>query len=167
VRTEAGRLDAAGLRAAVVVSRFNSFITERLLAGALDTLVRMGAEKDDLAVHWVPGAMEIPALARTLARSGEHDAVVCLGAVIRGGTAHYDHVCLAAVGGVAEVALEAEASGVVVTSGIVTTESLEQAIDRAGGKAGNKGADAAAAAAELVDLRRRIGHGRPAAKGPR
>jgi 6,7-dimethyl-8-ribityllumazine synthase len=155
------------MRFALVVSRFNSFITERLLGGATDALLRMGAAEGDLAVHWVPGAMEIPALARSLARAAEHDAIVCLGCVIRGSTAHYDHVCLAAVGGVAEVALEAEERGVVVTSGIVTTENLEQAIERAGAKAGNKGADAAAAAAELVDLRRQIGRGRAALPVPR
>jgi 6,7-dimethyl-8-ribityllumazine synthase len=155
------------MRFALVVSRFNSFVTERLLGGATDVLLRMGAAEGDLAVHWVPGAMEIPALARSLARAAEHDAIVCLGCVIRGSTAHYDHVCLAAVGGVAEVALEAEERGVVVTSGIVTTENLEQAIERAGCKAGNKGADAAAAAAELVDLRRQIGRGRAAPPAPR
>jgi len=167
VTSVAGRLDAGGMRFALVVSRFNRFITDRLLEGAIDTLRRMGASEGDLTVLWVPGAMEIPALARTLARAAEHDAVVCLGAVIRGATPHFDHVCIAAVGGAAEVALEAEERGVVLTAGILTTENLEQAIERAGSKSGNKGSDAAMAAVEMVDLRRQLGRARPADGAPR
>lgn len=162
----AGRLDASGMRFALIVSRFNRFITDRLLEGALDTLRRMGASEGDLTVLWVPGAMEIPALARTVSRTAEHDAVVCLAAVIRGATPHFDHVSLAAVGGTAEVALEAEERGVVVTAAILTTESLEHAIERAGSKSGNKGSDAAMAAVELVDLRRQLGRARPAPGAP-
>ena len=152
----AGNLRAVGMRFALVASRFNSFITDKLVGGAVDVLRRMGAAEDDVTVLWVPGALEIPALARTVARSGRHDAVVCLGAVIRGSTPHFDHVSTAAISGAAQVALEAEPQGVVVTVAILTTENLEQAIERAGSKAGNKGADAAVAAVELVDLRRQL-----------
>jgi 6,7-dimethyl-8-ribityllumazine synthase len=153
----AGGLRADGMRFALVVSRFNEFITARLRDGAAGALRRLGAAESDVVVIEVPGALEIPAIAHAAVRSGRHDAVVCLGAVIRGDTTHYDHVSVAAVSGAAQVALEAAETGVVVTVGILTTENLEQAIGRAGGKAGNKGAEAAMAAVELVDLRRRLG----------
>jgi len=156
VTTIAGKLRADGMRFALVASRFNSFITDKLVQGAVDVLQRVGAAAEDVTVVWVPGALEIPATARTLARSGRHDAVVCLGAVIRGSTTHFDHVSTAALSGAAQVALEAESQGVVVTVAILTTENLEQAIERAGSKSGNKGADAALAAVELVDLRRQL-----------
>jgi len=153
----AGRLRADDFRVALIVSRFNSFITDRLLDGALDVLSRMGAPEENLTVVHVPGAMEIPPLAAELARSGKHDAVVCLGAVIRGATTHFDHVSMASVGGASQVALEAVEHGVAVTVGIITTENLEQAIERAGSKAGNKGAEAATAAIEVADLLRQLG----------
>ena len=144
-----GRLDAAGLRFGIVVSRFNTFITERLLEGALDTLRRHGADDEAITVVRVPGAFEIPLAARRLAATGDHDAVICLGAVIRGATPHFDHVAAEVTKGIAAVGLERDLP---ITYGILTTDTLEQAIERAGTKAGNKGADAAATAIEMADL---------------
>jgi len=144
-----GVLDASGHKFALVVGRFNSFITEHLLEGALDALSRHGAGDDDLSVYWVPGAWEIPVLVQRLARSGNFDAVIALGAVIRGGTPHFDYVAGEVSKGVAHVGLE---TGVPVSMGVLTTDSVEQAIDRAGTKAGNKGAEAAMAAVEMVNL---------------
>ncbi|MGO9619825.1 MAG: 6,7-dimethyl-8-ribityllumazine synthase [Desulfobaccales bacterium] len=149
MRTVEGKLNGAGLKFALVVSRFNSFITERLLEGALDCLRRQGVAEDDLMVVRVPGAWEIPLVAKRLAASKAHDAVVCLAAVIRGSTPHFDYVAGEVSKGIAQVALE---SGVPISFGILTTETLEQAIERAGSKAGNKGFSAAEAAIEMANL---------------
>ena len=144
-----GELSASGKKFAIVISRFNEFITGKLLDGALDCLTRHGAADGDIDVYWVPGAFEIPAVARKVARAGRHNAVVCLGAVIRGQTPHFDYIAAEVSKGVALVAFE---SDVPVTFGVLTTDTIEQAIERAGTKAGNKGADAALAAIELADL---------------
>ncbi|HTD77681.1 MAG TPA: 6,7-dimethyl-8-ribityllumazine synthase [Chloroflexota bacterium] len=151
--TYEGRLDAAGLRVAVVVSRFNELITRQLLEGARDGLRRHGADEEMLSVVWVPGAFEIPPVAQRLARSGAFDAVVCLGAVIRGATPHFDHVANQTAAGIARAAQE---TGVPVIFGILTTDTIEQAIERAGTKAGNKGFDAAVAAIEMANLLRQL-----------
>ena len=148
-RVVVGALDGRGLRVAIVVSRFNDFISERLLHGALDCLVRHGVVDGDLTVVHVPGALEIPVTARRLALSKRYDAIICLGSVIRGETSHYDQVCAEVARGVAAAALE---SGKPVTFGVLTTETLHQAIERAGAKGGNKGWDAALAAIEMVSL---------------
>ena len=146
-----GSLAGGGLRIAIVASRFNDLITRRLLDGALDTLRRSGVHDDDVDVAWVPGAVEIPVAAGRLAASGRYDAVVTLGAVIRGATSHYDHVCSMVASGVARVALDADLP---VIFGVLTTDTVEQAIERAGTKAGNKGAEAAQAAIEMATLLR-------------
>jgi len=148
-----GKLDASGWRFALLAARFNNFIVERLVAGARDALVRLGAAPSDIVVVRVPGAFEIPPVARRLAASGRHDAVICLGAVIRGDTPHFDYVAGESARGVAEAAREAT---VPVIYGILTTDSVDQAVDRAGAKAGNKGAEAALAAVEMVNLYRAI-----------
>lgn len=148
-----GKLDAADASYAIVVSRFNSFVTESLLNGALDALGRHGADMDRVSVAWCPGAFEIPLVARRMAASGAYDAVICLGAVIRGATSHYDLVCREAAGGVARASMETD---VPILFGVITTDTIEQAIERAGTKSGNKGADAAAAAIEMVNLLRQI-----------
>ena len=153
MRVVEGQLDGKGLRIALVVSRFNDFISERLLAGALDCLRRHGVPDKDLTVARVPGALEIPVTARRLALSRRFEAVICLGCVIRGETVHYDQVCAEVARGVAAVALEA---GLPVTFGVLTTETLHQAIERAGAKGGNKGWDAALAALEMVSLFRSL-----------
>jgi 6,7-dimethyl-8-ribityllumazine synthase len=137
-----------------VVSRFNGFITESLLAGALDTLRRHGADMDAVTVAWCPGAFEAPLVVKRLAASGRFDAVICLGAVIRGATTHFDFVAGQAAAGIARVALETDTP---VLFGVITTETIEQAIERAGTKAGNKGAEAAAAAIEMVNVLRKCG----------
>ncbi len=149
-----GRLDASGLRFGIVVSRFNTFISERLLEGALDALRRHGADDDAITVVRVPGAFEIPLTAQRLAATGDHDALICLGAVIRGATPHFDHVAAEVTKGIAAVGL---ARDLPIAYGILTTDTLEQAIERAGTKAGNKGADAAVTAIEMADLFRGIG----------
>ncbi len=148
-----GSLVGDGLRIAIVASRFNDLITRRLLDGALDTLRRSGVADADVAVAWVPGAVEIPVAAGRLAASGRYDAVVTLGAVIRGATSHYDHVCSMVASGVARVALDADLP---VVFGVLTTDTIEQAIERAGTKAGNKGADAAQTAIEMATLLRAL-----------
>lgn len=144
-----GQLTANGQRFAIVVSRFNEFITSRLLAGALDALQRHGCKDDDVTVVYVPGAFEIPFIAKRMAESKTYSAVVCLGCVIRGQTPHFDYVAGEAAKGIAQVAL---ATGVPTVYGVLTTDTLEQAIDRAGAKAGNKGYDAALNAIELANL---------------
>jgi 6,7-dimethyl-8-ribityllumazine synthase len=149
----AGDLDGRGLRVAVVCGRFNDLITERLLAGCRDGLVRHGAGDDDITVVWVPGSFEIPLAAQQAARSGRYDAVVCLGAVIRGATDHYEHVAGQAAAGIARAGME---TGVPVIFGVLTTDTIEQAIERAGTKAGNKGYDAAVAAIETVNVLRQL-----------
>jgi len=145
----AGKLVADGLRFGIVVSRFNSFISEKLLEGALDSLSRSGVADDLIDVARVPGAFEIPLMAKKMAKSGRYDAVICLGAVIRGATPHFDVVVNEVSKGVAQVALD---SGLPVLFGVLTTDSIEQAIERAGTKAGNKGAEVALAAIEMVNL---------------
>lgn len=146
-----GQLSATGLKIGMVVSRFNDFITRRLLEGAEDALLRHGASSEAITVAWVPGAVEIPLVAKRLAASGNYDAIICLGAVIRGSTSHYDHVCSMVASGVAAAALE---TGVPVIFGVLTTDTIEQAIERAGTKAGNKGFEAALSAIEMANLLR-------------
>src|SRR6476659_4912351 len=149
-----GKLDVAGLRIGVVCARFNDLITERLLAGARDGLVRHGVDEDAITVAWVPGSFEIPLVARTMAASGRFDAVICLGAVIRGATGHYEQVANQCAAGIARAALD---SGVPVIFGVLTTETIEQAIERAGTKAGNKGFEAALGAIETVRVLQHLG----------
>ncbi|MBI5018353.1 MAG: 6,7-dimethyl-8-ribityllumazine synthase [Deltaproteobacteria bacterium] len=146
-----GKLTSQGLRIAMIASRFNSFVTDRLVEGAIDAISRTGGDPDAVRVYKVPGAFEIPLVAKKLALSGRFDAVVCLGAVIRGSTPHFDYVASEVAKGVAQVSLEA---GIPVSFGVLTTDTLEQAIDRAGAKAGNKGWDAAMAAVETANLLR-------------
>ena len=148
-----GQLSASGLRFAIVVSRFNSFITERLLAGAMDALTRTGANPDQIDVIKVPGSWEVPLVAGEAARSKRYDAVICLSAVIRGETPHFDYVAAEAAKGIAQVASQ---TGVPVAFGVLTTNTLEQAIDRAGAKGGNKGFDAAMTAVEMANLLRTL-----------
>ena len=144
-----GKLDASGFRFGIVVSRFNSFISERLVEGALDALVRHGADADHVQLVRVPGAYEIPMTAKKMAATGRYDAIICLGAVIRGATPHFDYVSAEVSKGIAAVSLD---SGIPVAFGVLTTDNLEQAIERAGSKAGNKGFDAAVSAIEMVNL---------------
>ena len=154
--TYEGRLDAKGLRIALLASRFNETITKSLLEGALSALRRHGLDDASITVAWVPGAFELPVAAKCLAVSGDFDAVVCLGAVIRGATSHYDYVCGQAAAGIARVALD---TGVPVIFGVLTTDTIEQAIERSGTKAGNKGFDSAVAAIEMADLLRQLPKG--------
>ena len=144
-----GKVVSEGIKVGIVASRFNEFITAKLLSGAMDSLVRHDVAETDIDVAWVPGAFEIPVVASKMAKSGKYDAVVCVGAVIRGDTSHYDYVCNEVSKGVAQVGL---ATGVPVIFGVVTTENIEQAIARAGSKAGNKGYDCALSAIEMVNL---------------
>ena len=144
-----GKLDAKGLRVGLLVSRFNSFIGDRLVEGAIDALFRHNAEKEDINIVRVPGAYEIPPAAKQMAESGRYDAIVCLGAVIRGATPHFDYVSAEVSKGVATVSMD---SGIPVAFGVLTTDTIEQAIERAGSKAGNKGFDAAMAAVEMANL---------------
>jgi len=148
-----GALRGDGLRLAVVCSRFNELVTDRLLAGALDGLIRHGVDPASVTVAWVPGAFEVPLAAAQLAASGEVDAVICVGAVIRGDTGHYEHVAGQCAAGVQRAQLD---TGVPVVFGVLTTETTEQALERAGGKGGNKGFEAATAAIEMVDLLRQL-----------
>lgn len=144
-----GVYDGEGLKIAIVASRFNEFITNKLVGGAEDCLIRHGVRDDDITLAWVPGAYEIPMIAKKLARSGKYDAVICLGAVIRGATSHYDYVCAEVSKGIAQAGME---TGVPVLFGVLTTDTIEQAIERAGTKAGNKGTDCAMGALEMVNL---------------
>ncbi len=148
-----GKLNGAGLRVALVCGRFNDLITTRLVAGARDGLVRHGVDPSSISEAWVPGAFELPLVARRLAGSGEFDAVVCLGAVIRGATGHYEHVAGQCAAGIQRAQLD---TGIPVIFGVLTTDTIEQAIERAGSKAGNKGYDAAVAAIEMADLLRQL-----------
>ena len=150
-----GHLDARGLKFAIVVSRFNSFITERLLTGALDALARSGAAEADIEIVRVPGSWEMPVTVSAIAAQKRHDAVICLGTVIRGETPHFDYVAGEAAKGIAQASM---AHGMPVAFGVLTTQSLDQAIDRAGAKNGNKGFDAAMTAIEMASLLRRLGH---------
>jgi len=148
-----GRLNAEGLKFAIIVSRFNDFISQRLLEGAIDALVRHGADPKDISVFKVPGAFEIPLMAKKLARTKAYNAIIATGAVIRGATPHFEYVASEVAKGIALVSLETE---VPVAFGVLTTDNLEQAIERAGSKAGNKGADAAMAAIEMANLLKEI-----------
>ena len=153
MKTFEGTLVAHGMKVGIVAARFNEFITSKLLSGAMDGLLRHEVREEDIHVAWVPGAFEIPVIASKMARSGKYDAVICLGAVIRGSTSHYDYVCNEVSKGVASVSLE---TGVPVMFGVLTTENIEQAIERAGTTAGNKGYDCAQGDVEMVNLIREI-----------
>jgi len=144
-----GNLIGSGKRFGIAVSRFNDFITRQLLAGCLDFLERHGVSDGDITVAWVPGSFELPLAANRMAKSGKYDAVICLGTLIRGQTPHFDYIAAEATKGIAHVSLD---SGVPVAYGVITADTLEQAVDRAGTKAGNKGADAAASAIEMANL---------------
>jgi 6,7-dimethyl-8-ribityllumazine synthase len=144
-----GKLLGEGKKFALITSRFNDFITDKLVSGALDALIRSGVDDDDIDLLKVPGAFEIPLVAKKAVATGKYDAVVCLGAVIRGSTSHYDYVCAEASKGIAQVSME---SGIPVIFGIITTDTIEQAIERAGTKAGNKGWNAAISAVEMANL---------------
>lgn len=148
-----GNLNAAGLKFAIVVSRFNGFVTDRLLAGALDALERSGASPADIDVIRIPGAWEFPVTVRALSERKRHDAIVCLGAVIKGDTPHFDYVAGESARGISQAAFD---TGVPIANGILTTNTVEQAIDRAGLKSGNKGADAAMTAIEMANLLRKL-----------
>ena len=149
-----GSLIGTGIKIAIVVSRFNEFITSKLLGGALDTLERHGVSLDDIEVVWVPGSFEIPIAADKMASSRKYDAVICLGALIRGSTPHFDYIAAEASKGIAQVGLK---TGVPTIFGVITTENIEQAIERAGTKVGNKGSDAAMTAIEMVNLFKQLG----------
>lgn len=149
IKTNEGKLIASGLKFGIVIGRFNEFISSKLLGGAIDGLVRHGADEADIEVSWVPGAFEIPLIAQKMANTKKHDAVICIGAVIRGSTPHFDYVANEVAKGIAKVSLD---TGMPVTFGVLTTDTIEQAIERAGTKAGNKGYDAAVTAIETANL---------------
>ncbi|QNG61373.1 6,7-dimethyl-8-ribityllumazine synthase [Bacillus sp. PAMC26568] len=149
MKTYEGNLVGSGLKVAIIVGRFNEFITSKLLSGAVDALKRHGVEDDNVELAWVPGAFEIPLVAKKMASTNNYDAVITLGTVIRGSTTHYDYVCNEAAKGVSQASIS---TGVPVIFGVLTTESIEQAIERAGTKAGNKGYEAAVAAIEMANL---------------
>ena len=151
-----GKLLAQGMRFGIVISRFNELITKSLLEGALDGLERHGANTNHITIAWVPGAFEIPVAAKQMVESGNYDAIICLGAIIRGATAHFEHVATPCAAGIAQLALE---SGLPVIFGVLTTESIEQAIERAGTKAGNKGYEAAQTAIEMISLMQQLEQG--------
>ena len=148
-----GKVVAGGIKIGIVASRFNEFIVSKLVGGAVDGLVRHDVKDEDITVAWVPGAFEIPLAAKKMAESGKYDAVICLGTVIRGETSHYDYVCAEVSKGIASVSLEA---GIPVMFGILTTDTIEQAVTRAGTKAGNKGYDCALGAIEMVNLMKQL-----------
>ncbi len=149
MKTVEGKITGKGLKVAIVVSRFNEFVTGKLLDGAVDCLNRHDCNEENITVVWVPGAFEIPMVAKKLAMSQKYDAVICLGAVIRGATPHFDYVCAECAKGIAQVGME---SFVPVIFGVLTTENIQQAVERAGSKSGNKGVDAAMAAMEMASL---------------
>ncbi len=153
MRTLEGNIVAKEARIGIVAARVNEFITSKLLGGALDGLKRHDMDEDNIDVAWVPGAFEIPLIAQKMAKSGKYDAVICLGAVIRGATTHYDYVCAEVSKGIAQISLQ---TGIPVMFGVLTTDNIEQAIERAGSKAGNKGFDCAAGAIEMINLIREI-----------
>lgn len=153
MRTFEGKLISKEIKIGIVAARFNEFITSKLLSGAMDGLLRHDVKEEDIHVAWVPGAFEIPLIASKMAKSGKYDAVICLGAVIRGSTSHYDYVCSEVSKGIASVSLSTD---IPVMFGVLTTENIEQAIERAGTKAGNKGYDCALSAIEMVNLIREI-----------
>lgn len=148
-----GNLVAQNIKVALVAARFNEFIVSKLISGAVDGLKRHNVTEDDITLAWVPGAFEIPLIASKLAKTGKYDAVICLGAVIRGATSHYDYVCNEVSKGVAHVSLE---TGIPVLFGVLTTDNIEQAIERAGTKSGNKGYDCALSAIEMINLSKQI-----------
>ncbi len=148
-----GKMVVDGIKIGIVAARFNEFIVSKLIGGARDGLLRHDVKDEDITLAWVPGAFEIPVVAKKMAMSGKYDAVICLGAVIRGATSHYDYVCNEVSKGIASVSLE---SGIPVMFGVVTTENIEQAIERAGTKAGNKGYDCALGAIEMINLMKQI-----------
>ena len=148
-----GKLMANGMKFGIIAARFNEFIVSKLISGAEAARLRHGADDNESTLAWVPGAFEIPTAAKQMALSGKYDAVICLGAVIRGSTSHYDYVCNEVSKGIAHVSLE---TGVPVMFGVITTENIEQAVERAGTKAGNKGFDAAVSAIEMVDLMKKL-----------
>jgi len=148
-----GKLVSEGIKVGIVAARFNEFIVSKLLGGAVDGLKRLNVKEDDIEVAWVPGAFEIPLIASKMAKLGKYDAIICLGAVIRGSTTHYDYVCSEVSKGIANVSLN---SDIPVMFGVITTENIEQAIERAGTKAGNKGYDCALSAIEMVNLIKEI-----------
>lgn len=153
MKTYEGSLVAKSMKVAIVAARFNEFITSKLIGGAMDGLSRHGVQENNVHLAWVPGAFEIPLIASKLAASGKYDAVICLGAVIRGSTSHYDYVCAEVSKGIAQVSLQSQ---IPVLFGVLTTDTIEQAIERAGTKAGNKGYDCALSAVEMVNLIREI-----------
>lgn len=153
MKTLEGKLVANGMKVGIVAARFNELITAKLLGGAMDGLLRHDVREEDITVAWVPGAFEIPLIASKMVKSQKYDAIICLGAVIRGNTSHYDYVCSEVSKGIASVSLE---SDIPVMFGVLTTENIEQAIERAGTKAGNKGYDCAVGAIEMVNLIREI-----------
>lgn len=153
IKTNEGNLIASGLKFGIVVGRFNEFISSKLLGGAIDGLVRHGAVEEDITVSWVPGAFEIPIVAQKMANSSKYAAVICVGAVIRGSTPHFDYVAGEVSKGVARISLD---TGVPVIFGVLTTDTIEQAIERAGTKAGNKGYDAAVTAIEMANLLKQL-----------
>ena len=155
MKTFEGKLVSKNIKIGIVAARFNEFITAKLLSGAIDGLLRHEVPEDNIHVAWVPGAFEISLIASKMANSGKYDAIICLGAVIRGSTSHYDYVCNEVSKGIAAVSLE---SGIPVMFGVLTTENIEQAIERAGTKAGNKGYDCAVGAIEMVNLVREVGN---------
>jgi len=154
VKLYEGTLIGTGLKIGIVVSRFNEFITSKLLSGAIDTLERHGVNNDDIEIAWVPGSFEIPIAADKMSSSGKYDAVICLGALIRGATPHFDYIAAEASKGIAQVGMK---TGVPTIFGVITTENIEQAIERAGTKAGNKGSDAAMSAIEMANLFKEMG----------
>jgi 6,7-dimethyl-8-ribityllumazine synthase len=153
-KTVEGKLVAKGLRFAIVISRFNSFITDRLLEGALDALRRNGAQEDDIEIFRTPGSFEIPAVARHLVEQNRYDAIICLGAVIRGSTPHFNYISAEVTKGIAQLSLQ---SSIPISFGVITADTIEQAIERAGTKAGNKGWDATLSAIEMANLYRELG----------
>ena len=153
MNTLEGKLVAQDMKVGIVAARFNEFITSKLVGGAVDGLVRHGVSEEDITTAWVPGAFEIPLIAGKMAKSGKYDAIICVGAVIRGATSHYDYVCNEVSKGIAQVSLQTD---IPVLFGVVTTDTIEQAIERAGTKAGNKGYDCALSAIEMVNLIKQI-----------
>lgn len=153
VKYLSGNVVSKGIKVAIVGARFNEFITSKLIGGAIDALVRHDVAEDDITVAWVPGALEIPLIAQALAQSGSYDAIICVGAVIRGATSHYDIVCNEVAKGMAQVALS---TGLPVMNGVLTCDTIEQAIERAGTKAGNKGFECGTGAIEMVNLIKQI-----------
>lgn len=153
MKTLEGKMVAEDIRIGIVAARFNEFIVSKLIGGAMDGLLRHDVREENITLAWVPGAFEIPVVAKRMAKSGKYDAVICLGAVIRGATSHYDYVCSEVSKGIAAISLETELP---VMFGVVTTENIEQAIERAGTKAGNKGYDCALGAIEMINLMKQI-----------